>query len=119
MISSNSIKPTSTTDLNKNSIEDTIIVATVIIKSLKLCKSISKNASVVTIGQSEVSEPLKRFAHKNRGTRLLTYVEEFGGTAVRGRTSNNTTNTSQNATISIIELMSSIIIIYLLVLDEA
>jgi hypothetical protein len=92
-ISSNSIEPIPTTDSNENSVKDTIVVAPAITKSSKPHKSIPKNASVATSGQSEVSEPLKRSAHENKDTRLPTYAEEFGDTAARGRTGNDTAST--------------------------
>jgi hypothetical protein len=119
MISSNSIEPTPATDSNENSMEDTIVVAPAITKSSKPCKSIPKNASVATPDQSEVSEPLKRSTYENKDTRLPTYAEEFGGTAARGRTSNDTASTSRNAAASTTEPISSIAIVYLSALDEA
>jgi hypothetical protein len=118
-ISSNSIEPIPTTNSNENSMEDTIVVTLAITKSSKPCKSIPKNASVATTGQSEVSELLKRSVHENKSTRLLTYAEEFGGTAARGRTGNDTASTSRNAAASTMQLMLSIAIAYLLVLNEA
>jgi Integrase core domain len=117
-ISSNSIEPTPATDSNENSMEDTIVVTPAITKSSKPHKSIPKNVSVATPGQSEVSELLKRSAHENKGTRLPTYAEEFGGTAARERTGNDTASTSRNAAASTTEPISSIAITYLSALDE-
>jgi Reverse transcriptase (RNA-dependent DNA polymerase) len=62
---------------------------------------------------------LKRSTYKNKGIRLPTYAEEFGGTAARGRTGNDTASTSRNAAASTTKPISSIAIAYLSALDEA